>query len=104
MVTQMEETMTSAPDSLEQFLPSLLRETWEVFQKKALTFVIAALIATFLSAVTLGLLAGPLFVGFIDLVRRARAGEAVQTGEVFGRFDSFGSSLIATLLIGVAVI
>jgi uncharacterized membrane protein len=100
----MEETMTSAPNALEQFLPSVLRETWGVFQKNALTFVIAALIAAFLSGITIGLLTGPLFVGFVDLVRRARRGEAVQMGEVFGRFDSFGSSLVATILIGIAVI
>jgi hypothetical protein len=103
MVAEMEETMTSATSSLEQLLPSVLRETWEVFQKSALIFVITALLAAFLSAITLGLLAGPLFVGFIDLVRRARRGEALQVGELFARFDSFGASLIATVLIAVAV-
>lgn len=103
MVTEVEDAMTSASSSLEQFLPSVLRETWDVFQKNALTFVITALLAVFLAAVTLGLLAGPLFVGFIDLVRRARRGEAVQVGELFARFDSFGSSLIATVLIAVAI-
>jgi uncharacterized membrane protein len=95
--------MTTAPDSLEQFLPSLLRATWEVFQKHALVFVIGAIVVTFLSAFTLGLLAGPLFVGFIDLVRRAHRGEAVQVGEVFSRFDSFGSSVVATFLIAICV-
>jgi hypothetical protein len=99
----MEETIMSEPNSLEQFLLSVLRETWAVFQKNALTFVLAALVATFLSAVTLGILAGPLFVGFIDLVRRARQGEAVQMGELFNRFDSFASSVIATFLIVIAV-
>jgi hypothetical protein len=99
----MEETIMSEPNSLEQFLLSVLRETWAVFQKNALTFVLAALVATFLSAVTLGILAGPLFVGFIDLVRRARQSEAVQTGELFNRFDSFASSVIATFLIVIAV-
>jgi hypothetical protein len=100
----MEEIMTSATDSLEQLLPAVLRETWDVFKNNALTFAIAALLCAFISALTLGILAGPLFVGFIDLVRRARRAEAVQIGEVFNRFDSFGSSVLATFLIAIAII
>lgn len=95
--------MTSATDSLEQLLPAVLRETWDLFKNNALTFAIAALLCAFISGLTLGILAGPLFVGFIDLVRRARRGEAVQIGEVFNRFDSFGSSVLATFLLAIAI-
>ena len=95
--------MTSAPDALEEFLPSMLRDTWEVFRKQALVFALAALVLLFLSAASAGVLAGPLFVGFIDMVRRARSGEALQVGDLFGRFDSFASGLIAMVLIVLAV-
>lgn len=91
------------PESLETFLQAVGRETWQLFQKYALTLVLAGVVMVLLSALSLGLLAGPLMVGFIDLVRRARRGEPVQTGAVFDRFDSFVSSLFALILLGIAI-
>jgi hypothetical protein len=88
--------MTAAQEAIEGFLMSVLRETWDVFQKQALVFVLAAALVMLLSLVSLGLLLGPLTVGFLDMARRARAGELLQVGDVFGRFDSLFSSLIAT--------
>jgi uncharacterized membrane protein len=91
------------PESLESFLQAVGRETWELFQKHALVLILAGVIMLLLSAVSLGLLAGPLGVGFLDLVQRARRGESVQTGAIFERFDSFVASLIAFIVIGIAV-
>jgi hypothetical protein len=91
------------PEPLEKFLEEVARDTWELFQKHALVLVLASLLVLIVSALSLGLLAGPLLVGFLDMVRRARAGEPLQTGDAFKRFDSFLASLIALVLIGCAV-
>jgi uncharacterized membrane protein len=91
------------PESLESFLGAVLRESWELFKKNALVFVLASIVATLTAGISLGILAGPVFVGLIEIVRRAHRGEAVQIGDVFSRFDSFLPSAIALFLIGVAV-
>lgn len=96
--------MTDAtPESLESFLGAVLRESWELFKKNALVFVLASIAAMLAAAITFGILAGPVFVGLIDIVRRAQRAEPVQVGDVFKRFDSFLPSAIALLLIGIAV-
>jgi uncharacterized membrane protein len=92
-----------APESLESFLGSVLRDSWDLFEKNALVLVLAALLATMVTIVSLGILAGPLYVGLIEVVRRAQRGEPVQVGDVFSRFDSFVSSTLALILIGIAV-
>lgn len=90
-------------ESLESFLSAVLRESWELFKKNALVFVLASIVATIVASISLGLLAGPLFVGLIELVRRAQRGEPIQIGEVFNRFDSFLPSLIALVLVSIAI-
>jgi hypothetical protein len=90
-------------ETFDEFIQTVVRETWEVFRNDALLFVIAAALAGVLSAVTFGLLAGPLTVGFIELVRRSRRGEPVAVGIVFSRFDTLVPTLIAFVLIVIAV-
>jgi hypothetical protein len=91
------------PVSLESFLGAVLRDSWELFKKNALVFVLATVLAVIVAGISFGILTGPLFVGLIEIVRRAQRGEAVQIGDVFSRFDSFLPSLIALLLVGLAV-
>lgn len=91
------------PESLESFLGAVLRESWELFKKNALVFVLASIVAALVATISFGILMGPLFVGLIEIVRRAQRGEAVQIGDVFSRFDSFLASLIALILVALAV-
>jgi hypothetical protein len=91
------------PESLESFLGAVLRDSWELFKKNAFVFVLATIVATFVASISLGILAGPMFVGLIEIVRKAKRGEVVQIGDVFSRFDSFLPSVIALFLIGIAV-
>jgi uncharacterized YccA/Bax inhibitor family protein len=93
----------AASESLESFLAAVLRESWELFKANALVLVLASIVATLVASLSLGILAGPLFVGAIDIVRKARRGEPVQVGDVFARFDSFLPSVIALLLVSIAV-
>lgn len=90
-------------ESYDDFTLSVVRDAWETFRRDALLYVLAAALVVIVSAVSLGLLTGPLFVGFIELVRRARLGEPVALGLVFSRFDTFVSSSVALFLIALGI-
>lgn len=90
-------------ETFDEFIQNVARETWEVFKNDALLFVIAAAVVGIVCTLTLGLLTGPLTVGFIELVRRSRRGEPVAVGTVFSRFDTFIPTFVAFLLIVIAV-
>jgi uncharacterized membrane protein len=90
------------PESLESFVRTVATQTWEVFRRDALTYVLAAVIVSLLSVVTVGIAAGPMTVGFLDLVRRASRGEPIQVDQVFSGFQRFWPSAIAVLLIVLA--
>jgi len=90
-------------ESLEQFFSSLARDSWALFQRDPLTFVLSAVVAMLVGGLSLGILAGPLAVGLFDMVRRAERGEPIEVGQVFERFDSLVSCLVAFVLIGCAV-
>jgi uncharacterized membrane protein len=89
--------------SLESFVKTVARESWDLFRRDALTYVLAAALVSVVSVLTLGLAAGALFVGFVGLVRRGARGEAVHVSELFQGLEHFWSSLAATVLIVIAV-
>jgi len=90
-------------EGIDQFLLSVGRESWDVFKRDALMFVIASLVLMAVSMVTLGILAGPVTVGAIEMIRRAKRGEPLALGILFSRFDTFVPSLIAVVLVGTAI-
>lgn len=90
-------------EAIDQFVLSVLRDSWEVFRRDALVFVVASVVLLLVSALTLGILAAPLTIGFIEMVRRGRQGEPLALGLLFSRFDAFVPSLVATTLIFLAV-
>ena len=81
----------------------MVRDGWDTFRRGALLFVMAGAVWWLLAVVTLGLLAGPLTIGFIELVRRSRQGEPVALSTLFSRFDAFVPSLVALVLIVIGV-
>ena len=91
-------------ESFDEFILSVVRDGWDTFRRDALLFVMAGAVWWLLGAVTFGLLAGPLAVGFIELVRRSRNDEPVAIGTLFSRFDTFVPSLVATVLIVIGVV
>lgn len=88
-------------EPFDQFVVSVARESWQIFRRDPALFVIAGLVMMVVSICTLGLLTGPLAVGFIDLARRVRAGETVAVSTLFGRMDSLVSSSVALFVFGV---
>jgi hypothetical protein len=91
------------PEAFDQFVTNVLRETWELFRREALIFVVAAVVLTAVSVLSLGLVAGPVSIGFIEMVRRCRRGEPLRLGLLFSRFDTFVPSLVALIIIVIAV-
>ena len=53
-------------ETFDEFIQTVMRETWELFRNDALMFVMAAAVVMLGSAITLGFCAGPLTVGFIE--------------------------------------
>ena len=88
----------------ENLVESSLSESWALFKDDLVLYVVATLLVFVISAVSLGLCAGPMIVGFIKLVSKRMRGEEGTATDVFDGFSEFGASLIAMILIGVGVI
>jgi hypothetical protein len=69
-----------------------LRGGWRLFTREIVPLLLGTLIATGLSIVTLGILAGPLFAGLYAMViGRVRDGRPAEVGDVFSCMDRFWS-------------
>ncbi len=88
----------------ENLVESSLRESWALFKDDLVLYVVASLLVFVISAVSLGLCAGPMIVGFIKLVRKRMHGETATATDVFDGFSEFGASLVAMILIGLGVL
>jgi uncharacterized membrane protein len=93
----------AAPQAFDEFIVSIGRDTWDTFRREPLMLVVAWLVVVAVSLVSLGLLAGVVSVGYIELIRQSRRGEPVALGVLFSRFDSLVSSALAGFLVFVAV-
>ena len=81
-----------------------LAKGWKLFQQNMGLLIIASVIALLVSAVTCGILAGPLMAGMLLVVRRLVQNDPVkpQSGDVFKGFDYFVQALILIVLTIVA--
>lgn len=83
-----------------------LRDGWRIFVRDIGPLIVAGFIAVVLSGLTIGILGGPLYSGLIAmLLARVRDGREPKIGDVFSRFDRFGTKVAAfyLLAIGIAV-
>jgi len=90
-------------DRREDVVQDTLSEAWSLFTSDFVLWIIAGLILLVVTVVSLGILGGPMTVGFIQLVERRRRGEPVSATDIFDGFEHFGASLIASILICVGV-
>lgn len=93
--------MTAPPMADEDLVQAALGEAWDLYRNDFVLFVVAGLLVLAVSIVTLGLLAAPLVVGFIDIVERRRRGEDASATDVFDGFGQLGASLVAFVLLAV---
>ncbi len=83
-----------------------MRRGWALFQPNMGLLIVAGLIATLLSAVTCGILSGPLSAGMFLLVRRVIKKDPVkpQAGDIFKGFDFFAQALLVSVICVVAIL
>jgi uncharacterized membrane protein len=76
---------------------------FEIFKKNALTYVIAWLLLGVINGMTLGILIGPLMVGYFRMVKIDASGGKAQIGDLFKGFDDLSAGLVAGLISLVAI-
>ena len=92
--------MSAAP---EKDIGDILKQSWEVFMKDPATHIIANLLFIVVSVVSLGILAAPLMVGYIRLIRDLMAGHEVSATDIFSGLSTTINSLIAAIVVGIAI-
>jgi len=83
------------------------KQGWRLFVKDLGVLIIGTIVATVLSILTIGILAGPLIGGLYGMVvGRVRDGRTPHVGDVFGQFNRFwsffGAFWVLAILIGLA--
>jgi len=87
----------------EDVVQSTLSEAWNLFTSDFVLWILGGLVLAVVSVVSLGLLFGPMIVGFVQLVEKRRRNEPASVTDIFEGFSHFGASLIAFILISVGV-
>ena len=77
---------------------------WNAFTADIVALIVGALVACFLSVVTLGILAGPLAAGLYSMaIGRIRDGRPARIGDVFSCMDRFWGFLWAAIVLVVLI-
>lgn len=80
-------------------------EGFNLYKENIATLILAMLVAVLLSAVTLGILTGPMYAGFlfITLGLFDKVDPKPETGSIFKGFDYFLNSFLFVIVWGVAI-
>jgi len=89
---------------VEPFLRDVASETWQAFKRNPVIFIGGSWLAALVSCASLGLLLGPMTVGFISMVRRTLHGQSARVRDVFEGLHSSAlvSSVLAAVMIAIA--
>ena len=87
----------------EDLVQHTLKQTWDLFKNDFVLWVVAGLVMIIVTIASLGILSGPMTVGYIQLIERRRMGQPGSVTDIFDGFSHFGVSLIASILIGLGV-
>lgn len=104
-MTTMAATETGARRTID--LGGVFKHGWRLFLKDIVHLLIATVVATALSIVSIGILAGPLYAGLYKMVAdRVRDGKEPKWDDVFGGFERFwaylGAALFLVIVVGLA--
>lgn len=75
-----------------------IQESINVYFKNFGVLLLAGLVASLITSVTFGILAGPVLGGFMILVLKVLRGEQQEFNEIFAHFDQFASTFIASII------
>jgi hypothetical protein len=73
------------------------------FKNNILTHIIAVLLVGIVSNISFGILAGPMMVGYMRMIKVEDEGGKAEIGDVFKGFDDFVPALLAVLVGGIVV-
>lgn len=79
-------------------LGACLSGGWNLFKQNAITHVVAFVLVILIGSMSMGLLAGPMFVGYLRMIAKEDRGERAQIGDLFRGFDDFVPALVAGLI------
>jgi uncharacterized membrane protein len=91
--------MLSSNQDIDQFMRGVTLRTWEVFKADPLLYVVSSILVVVGGALSLGVLLGPLYAGFIDIVRRQMRGERASVHDLSYGLQSFVPSLVTLVVI-----
>lgn len=94
--------MTTTSTSTEDLVKTLWASSWGLFKKDGLILIAGAVVALILSIISLTILAAPLAVGYLKMIRKGLHGQKVQMGDIFSGMSNFLPALIALILISIA--
>ena len=89
--------------SPETFLKDIFAKGWQTFIQDAVLYILAFVLLVIFSVITLGIMSGPLMVGFINIVRKRLHGEEASPGDVFSGTAHFCTAFFTLLLIAIGV-
>jgi uncharacterized membrane protein len=89
---------------VEPFLRDVASQTWHAFKRDPVIFIGGSWLAALVSCASLGLLLGPMTVGFISVVQRTLHGQSARVRDVFEGLHggALVSSVLAALMIVIA--
>lgn len=73
------------------------------FKKNPVAHMVSMLLVIAISSVAFGLLAGPMLVGYMRMLKAEDEGRTISIADVFKGFDDFVPSLLAVLLTSITV-
>ena len=73
------------------------------FKKSPLTHIVVILLVGIIGNISFGILAGPMMVGYMRLIKIEDEGGKAEIGDVFKGFDDFVPAMLAVLVGGIVV-
>lgn len=83
---------------------ALASETWKQFTAKPAEHILVGLAFGVLALFSLGILVGPLYVGWLRMCEKQRRGENIQVGDLFQGFDAFGPAFACSVLMLIGLV
>jgi uncharacterized membrane protein len=99
----MNDTGSGAETNGHLDIRDLMQRAWTAFRTQPVAHILGFLIVAVGGALTLGLAAAPLLVGYLRMVDRAAAGEEVRLQEVLDGLASFGPAFLVGLILAAGV-
>lgn len=83
---------------------ALATETWKQFTAKPAEHILVGFAFGLLALFSLGILVGPLYVGWLRMCEKQRRGENIQFGDLFQGFDAFGPAFACSVLMLIGLV